>query len=304
MLAVGNQIMNLKKTGQSAIKTLACLLSLGAGLNLATAQPVLLDFGQTNVAAPYLATDPGHANGTISGTYTSWNAIKSSAATSALSYGDGTAATGLTLTMGQEATSGSSIISYSTAIASLNLAGTGGNVPGQRNLLGSGSIYGNDNSSTAVGRDGFFGGAGSAIGLRLDGLTAGNYLVYVMARNCNSDVVSAPMNIFSFAGALAGVFDFSSLTATTEANTGYPTATYANQYNTFQAGENYVGLSVTVGSGDSLYLAIDGAGTELRGFMNMVEIVPASVPEPATLAIFGLGFFALALVLRKRQTVL
>jgi|SRR5690242_2110754 len=300
--------MNLTKLNKFVLKTAACLLFLAMGLNCATAQSLLLDFGQTNVAAPYLTTDPGHALSTVSGSDTTWNAIKTSSATSSLLYGNGSSASGITLTMGQEATARNNVISYGTAIANLNLAGSGGGVAGQQNLLVAGSIYGNDTSSTAVGRDGFFGGgtgnAGSAVGLRIDGLAAGNYLIYVMARNVNSDAASIPMNIYSLAGASAGTFDFSSLTASGEANTGYTTAAYTDQYTTFQAGENYVGLNVTIGSGDSLFLAVDGASAgETRGFLNMVEIAAAPAPEPSTWALFGMGILALVLVFKKRQAI-
>lgn len=298
--------MNLKYNGKITPITTACLLCLGLGTMDASAESLLLDFGQTNVAAPYLTTDPGHAAATVAGTDTSWNTIKTSSATSSLLYGNGSAAAGITLTMGQEASPGNNVISYSTAIANLNLAGTGGSVAGQQKLLTSGSVYGDDNSSTAVGRDAFFGGGtatvGAAAGLRIDGLAAGDYLVYVMARNCNSDATSLPMNIFSFVGAPVGTFDFSALTGISEANTGYLSTSYTGQYSTFQDGENYVGLNITIGSGDSLFLAADGASaTETRGFLNMVEIV--SVPEPATGAMFGMGILTLALAFKKRQTV-
>jgi hypothetical protein len=302
--------MNLKSHGKFTLKTIACCASLGAGLQMAGAQSLLFDFGPTTVAAPYLTLDPGHSLGAISGSDTSWNIITTSTATSSLIYGDGASTSGLTLSLGQEATFGSSIISYSTAIASVNLAGTGGGTAGQQNLLTAGSIYGDDTTSTAVGRDGFFGGgtggAGAAIGLRLDGLAAGNYLIYVMARNVNTDVASSPMNIFASTGASADTFDFSALTGSAEANTGYPSATYAGQYSTFQDGENYVGLNVTIGSGDYLFLAIDGDNSianNTRGFLNMVEITPAPAPEPSTWAMFGMGILTLGLVFKKRRTV-
>jgi hypothetical protein len=300
--------MKLTNQRKFALKTATCLLSLGLGLNHASAESLLFDFGQTNVAAPYLTTDPGHALSTISGSDTAWNPIKTSAANSSLLYGDGSSASGITLTLGQEASAGNNIISYSTAIANLNLAGTGGAVAGQQKLLTTGSIYGDDNASTAVGRDGFFGSGsganGNAIGLRIDGLAAGDYLIYVMARNVNSDAASVPMNIFASAGALAGTFDFSALTGTTEANTGYASATYAGQYSTFQAGENYVGLDVTVGVGDSIFVAVDGASAgETRGFLNQLQITTTPAPEPATLALLGLGILALVPAFRKRQRV-
>jgi hypothetical protein len=276
----------------------------------ASASSLLFDFGQTNVASPYLTLDPGHSLATISVSETTWNKIAVSTPNSSLSYGDGSAASGITLTLGQEATVGNGIISYSTAIANLNLAGTGGSVTGQTNFLGVNSIYGNDNASTAVGRDGFFGGgtaaAGAAIGLRIDGIAAGNYLLYVMARNVNSDTTNLPMNVYSAMGASAGTFNFSSLTANTETNRGYSFGTYAGQYTNFVNGENYIGFNLTItNSSDSLFLAVDASGTgsavETRGFLNMVEIV-AVVPEPATTALILLGSVCL-IALKRRQSV-
>jgi len=297
--------MNPINRSRINLKTAACLLAAGIGLTTASAESLLLDFGPATVASPYLTLDPGHDAGTVSGSDTAWNVITTSAATSSLNYGDGSSASSLTLSLGQEASAGNNVISYSTAITKTTLAGSGGAVAGQQTLLGAGSIYGDDISSTAVGRDGFFGDGngttGNAIGLRLDGLSAGDYLIYIMARNVNSDVASSPMNIYSSVGAAAGTFDFSTLTGSGEANTGYPSATYTGQYTTFQAGENYVGLNVTVNSGDSLFLAVDGAGaSETRGFLNMVEITPAPAPEPGAWALFGMGTLAL-LIFKKRR---
>ena len=287
------------------VLTLAAgILSIGISQNSATAQSLLLDFGPTAVASPYLTLDPGHNLGAISGTDTSWNVLTTSATTSSLNYGDGTAASGLTLALGEEATAGNNIISYSTPIGKLTLAGSGGAVSGQTNLLGVGSIYGDNSSSTAVGRDGFFGDgtatAGNAIGLRLDGLASGSYAVYIMARNVNSDAASYPMNIYSTVGASAGTFNFSSLTANPEANTGYTALAYTGQYNTFANGENYVSINVTIGSGNSLFLAVDGGNNTIdsRGFLNMVEVV--AVPEPATWALVGMGVFALLRVVQRK----
>jgi hypothetical protein len=277
------------------------------GLASASAQSVLLNFGNpagsTAVTSPYLALDPGHSLGTISASDTSWNWIKTSVVgDTALNYGAGTAASGLSLTVGQGATNATSI-SYSTPIGNLGLAGSGGAVAGQQNLLGAGSIYGNNTSSTAPGRRAFYGAgngaAGDPIGLRLDGLSAGIYYVYVMGRNVNSDAASVPMNIFATTGASAGTFNFSSLTPNVEANTGYASATYSGQYTTFQAGENYVSLTLTVNTGDSLFLAIEGStAAETRGFMNMVEIVPA--PEPGTSAMLAMGVLGLLFVIKNR----
>lgn len=288
------------------IQYAASALIAGLGVISVNAASLMLDFGQTNVAAPYLTLSPAHNAGVIPLSDVSWNKIAVTTPNSSLLFSDGSAASGVTLTLGQEATAGNNIVNYSTAIANLNLAGTGGAVAGQQNLLGVNSIYGNDNSSTATGRDGIFGSgtgaAGNAIGLRLDGLAAGDYALYVMARNVNSDAASVPMNIFATTGASAGTFNFSSLTANPQSNIGYPAATYAGQYTNFVAGENFVSLNLTVATGDSIFLAVDGgSAAETRGFINNFQLVP--VPEPTTATLLVLGFGGLLIVLRKRREV-
>lgn len=217
---------------------------------------LMLDFGNpasnSVVAAPYLTLSPGHASGAIPGAQTSWNTITTSASRSDLVDAAGSAATGITVDFGQEATGGSGTIDFGTNIGNLALAGSGGAVPGQQSLLGTGSIYGDNSSSTAAGRDGFFGGGtatgtGAAIGLRLDGLAAGEYVAYVMARNTNSNAASYPMNLYSSVGATSGSFTFSSLIAETQSNPSYASAGYAGQYNSFIEGENFQAISFTIG---------------------------------------------------------
>lgn len=284
------------------------LLSLVAIFTVTThASSLLLDFGQTTVASPYLTLSPAHAVGAVSLSDTSWNKIISSAPVSSLLFGDGSTATGITLTLGQEASVGNGSISFSTAIANTALAGTGGGIGGQQSLLSPGSVYGDDTSSTATGRDGFFGGgtaaAGAAIGVRLDGLVAGDYFLFVMARNVNSNVGLQPMNIFAASGATDTTFSFSSLIAQEQSNVGYASAGYSGQYNTFVNGENYVSLTVNVGAGESLFIAVDAPGTgttlETRGFINSLAVAP--VPEPSALAILGTSGLVLLVGMNRRK---
>lgn len=275
--------------------------ALAGGVSCAAS--LMLDFGATAVASPYLTLSPGHNAGTVAGSETSWNII-SSMTPPPLVYGDGSAAAGITLTLGQESTGGDNVIDFSTAVSNLALAGNGGGTAGRQNLLTPGSIYGDNGDSTAVGRDGIFGGGnagttGAAIGLRIDGLAEGSYLVYVMARNTNSNTASLPMNVFAHASAASATFDFSLLTAYTQANIGYPSGVdYAGEYGSFINGENYVGIPVSIGAGDSLFLAVDGSpdGSDRRGFLNMVQVV--QVPEPSAALLGALG--ALALIRRRR----
>lgn len=286
------------------MKTLPLLA--GAGLFLCSTPAfsvnLMLDFGNpasnSVVAAPYLTLSPGHATGAIPTGQTAWNVITSSADRTDLVHGDGSAAGGVTLDLGQESTGGNGTIDFGTNIGSLTLAGTGGAVPGQQSLLGTGSIYGDNTSSTAAGRDGFFGsgtatGTGTAIGLRLDGLTAGDYVAYVMARNTNSNAASLPMNVYSSVGASSGSFTFSSLSAEVQSNPGHASAGYAGQYNSFADGDNFLAINFTIAEGESFFLAVDGGNdaVERRGFLNMVQI--ASVPEPSVAVLGSLGLLFL-----------
>jgi len=277
------------------------LLALNCGA--ASAANLMLDFGPTAVGSSFYTISPGHSTGSIAAGETSWNNISTSAATSSLTYGNGSAATGITLTMGQETTGGNNLVDFSNSISNLALLGTGGAVAGRQKLLTTGSIYGADTNSTAVGRDGFFGGysstspnIGTAIGIRVEGLAAGQYIVYVMARNTNSNDTTNPMNVYANTGSSAGTFDFSGLSAFSQSNLSYASAGYAGGYSNFINNENYVAISLTVGAGDALYVAVDGVGDAGRGFLNMVQIVP--VPEPASALLGMLG--SLFLIRRRR----
>ncbi|QJE94332.1 hypothetical protein [Luteolibacter luteus] len=276
----------------------------GAGLSLCSA-PVfsanlMLDFGapasNSVVAAPYLTLSPGHAKGGVPASQTTWNTVSTSANRTDLLYADGSSASALTLDLGQETSGGSGVIDFGLNVGNLGLAGTGGAIPNQQSLLGTGSIYGDNSSSTAAGRDGFFGGGtaavtGTAIGMRLDGLATGDYVAYVMARNTNTNPASLAMNVYSSVGATAANFTFSSLTAQVQANTGYATAGYAGQYTSFTQDENYLAINFTITeAGQSFFLAVDGGNdaVERRGFLNSVQIVPE--PSVAMLGAIGLLF--------------
>jgi hypothetical protein len=280
-------------------------LLAGAGLLLCSTPAfsvnLMLDFGNpasnSVVAAPYLTLSPGHASGSIPAAQASWNTITTSANRSDLVYADGSSASALTLDLGQESTGGNGTIDFGTAVGNLTLAGTGGAIAGQQSLLGTGSIYGDNSSSTAAGRDGFFGGGtatgtGAAMGLRLDGLTAGDYVAYVMARNTNSNAASLPMNVYSSVGATSGSFTFSSLTAELQSNPGYASAGYTGQFTSFTEGDNFLAINFTIAEGQSFFLAVDGGNdaVERRGFLNMVQIHPVPEPSVALLGAIGLLF--------------
>lgn len=285
--------MKIFSTAASALLLTATFASAGSNL--------FLDLGPLTASGGSLTNDPAHATGAVSLSQTSWNTISSSSDFTSAVYSDGTSATGVTIDFGQSAAAGTSI-NFATAIGNVALKGTGGAVAGQQSFLGASSIYGsgNNDSNTAVGRDGFLGSTNTAIGMRIDGLTAGNYTLYIMARQVSSNAVgSLPMNLYTATGASAGTFDFSALTPTVQTNTNYASAGYAGQYNVFTAGENYVAINVTVGAGQSLFIASDGGGAELRGFINSIQIV--AVPEPSAYAAGMLGFLALVTIVRRQK---
>lgn len=296
---------------------LAILAISASTMHSLSAATLMLDFGNpaTNTSVPesnntaspgpvatgaYLTLSPGHAIGGVTSAETTWNTITSSAANSSLSYSDGTSASTVTLTLGQEFSAGDNTIDFSTPIASLGLVGNGGGTAGRKSLLTANSIYGDTRlGSSAVGRDAFFGAAGSAIGFRVDGLTAGDYVIYLMGRNTNANTASlAGMTFYATTGASSGSFSsFNTAGSEYQANTTYTTAAYTNQYESFVEGQNYVALNVSLAAGQSLFVAVDGTDTELRGFLNMAQIV--SVPEPSAVLLGGLGL--LALLRRQRK---
>ncbi len=302
-----------------ALPVLTTSFALAAALT-APAANLMLDFGNptanTSVAetstsaspgpvatGSYLTLSPGHAANDVPSTETTWNTITAAHPTASpntsLSYSDGTSASGVTLVLGQEATAGNNTISYATAVASLNLIGNGGGTAGQQRMLTAGSIYGDTRlGSSAVGRDGFFGGTGSAMGFRLDGLAAGDYLVYLMGRNTNSnDTVLRGMAFYATTGTASDTFDnFHTAPTQFQTNATYASTGYANQYGSFVAGENYVAFNVSLTEGQSLFVAVDGTQSEARGFLNMAQIV--AVPEPAAAMLGAIGMLAL---LRRRR---
>ena len=197
-----------------ALPILTLSLALAASFS-ASAANLMLNFRSTStnaaasgdVTAAYYTLSPGHDDGTIPITDTAWNNFSSTASSSSLNYSNGTAASGVSVTFGNESAASSGIISY-TATSGINMTalyGTGGATAGNLNLTSNAaSIYGsgNNSSNSAVGRAGWLGGAANtAIGMRVDGLEAGDYRIYVMSRNTNSNATAASQFIYATTGA-------------------------------------------------------------------------------------------------------
>ncbi len=291
----------LVRSGLAKLHAVAACLIISAGS--APAANLLLDFGPTVVSTSYLTLSPGHDTGAVSADETSWNQITSSAQVAALNWSDGTSATGVTLTMGQGAKA-SSTITYSTAATFTgSIPGNGGAAVNQEKLTTSKgtSIYGPAADSTAVSLDALFASTNdTAIGFRIDGLAAGNYIIYAMARNTNTNAATGTgTNLYAAAGVSSPSFNYSSLAAASQTNPGYAAAGYVNEYGSFIDGENYVAIPLTVGEDQSVFLGVEGQGTagSGRGFINMIQIV--QVPEPSVTLLGALG--ALGLLRRRRD---
>jgi hypothetical protein len=210
----------------------------------------------------------GHFAGAVSSSEISWNKIVN-ADNSSLVFSDGTAAAGISLTVGRSDAGVSNVVDYNSKnITSSALGGS--------ELQG---IY----TNTSPTKDGIFATGTAtvntnAVGIRINGLAAGTYTLYLGGRN-TSTAVTAPMQFFVSHGASSASFSFSSAPSSVEQNSASAPGTLPNAalaiQNTFAYGDNCTHLVVTLGAGESLYLASIGTFTnEFRGFLNAVEIMP------------------------------
>ncbi len=228
-----------------------------------SASVLMLDFGPTVTSdttnSPYHDVEPG--------TGTTWEQVQLSAITTGLNYADGSDATGVTVTVGRSSSLDWQTLTLKEAAdpSSAVLASTTNT-----------GVFG----GTSVGRDGIFYGSGaSMVGISVGGLGAGTYDVYVVGFNTNKSIgVSAAMGVWALATPNNDDRSMAAHLAT-------PHAVTSNSVSgSWIEGSNYVKLSVTLTETDS-FLTIFTHGTtaeEQRGFLNSVQIVPTSIPEPAT----------------------
>lgn len=278
------QIPAMKNTSNRILLTLLAIFAIG--LTHARAASLLLDFGPNTVTTATDQTNsPAHAVAVLSGADINWNRVVVD--TNALVYSDGTAATGISLVLGRtdaNATNSSGIatnVNFSNK-ANINVTGLTGGA-----TYNSGCYAGNSPMKDGIFANGVTAGGTNAIGLRVDGLPAGQYRVFVAARNSNLGA-SQTEQIFCTNGPLAGIYNFQSAPSVLQTNSFTTVPLY-----TFGQGDNYNVMLVTLDSGDSLFVASVGvnSATERRGFLNLVEIVPVtdlppvivSQPTPLTL---------------------
>ena len=220
---------------------------------------LLLDFGPTAVSTlTDKISSPAHAVGGLSILQTNWNTGLMADTASGLVYSDGTPATGVSLDMGRSA-AGSGVIDFN-----LNDFISNNALGGAQNT----GIYA-DNSPV---KDAFYGGSGGgnalAAGIRVDGLPAGTYTVYVAGRNTSTSTTVPEQFFFT-----------NSVPATTYAFNNSPSVYQQNNspatISGFVTADNCNRMVVNLGAGQSFYLAAAGVlANELRGFINAVEILP------------------------------
>ena len=239
---------------------IGCLLGLMLMTpTAARAATLLLDFGPTVTLAADATKSPAHAVGAVPATEISWNTI--AADTNTLYYANGGAATGVSLDLGRS-TAGSDIITFSDNGFSVSALG--------------GSINTGVYAGTSPVRDGIFGGspgtANLALGMRVNGLAAGTYTIYVHGRNTSAGGITSE-RFYATNGASTATYNFSVNDATVLLTNSTPAVTSG-----FVERDNFGVLTVTLASGESLYVAAEGTiAAELRGFFNTVEIY-AGVP--------------------------
>lgn len=250
------------------MKKLPLAIAFAAGLAVsptAFSQSIFFDFGPNlpNSGAAQI-NSPGHAVGAALATETRWNQVQVADVSSGLRYSDNTLATGVGINIGVESTSTSNIIDFSLQPTSTSQ----GTHPSY-----STGIY---NPADSPSRDFIFNSFNSepwAIGVKVTGLPAGTYLIYVSGANTNAP--EAPAMNFYAAGIAGGAatFDFGALSGASASNLSSGAASWTE-------GVNYAVLSVSITAGQDLALAASGTGVTNggRGFLNSLQIVP--IPEP------------------------
>lgn len=252
------------------------LISLLAA-TAASAQVIMINFGSTTVPGGQATFNPLNTE-VPSFLGSTWNEA-GNGNLGTLQLADGSAATGVSMEIGSS-TAGSTVNFSSPPQSSNTLTGSSIN-----------DFYKDTVTMASVTWNGGMATNDRYVGIRVDGLDAGEYTIYQWGRNGN--IVTNPMNAYAGAGATAGTFNFASIGPEQIANTDtaddwIDTVTYAKQ-------------TVTIATGESIYIGMNGVLAEQsRGFLSGVQIVGANIPEPGVYAAL-LGVVALGSVIRRRR---
>ncbi len=251
-----------------------------------TAQVLQLDFGPTLAEGDALTNSPYHtASGSTADS--AWNQVTDANPTSSLVWSDGTATSGISIDVGGNSTSGSTLIDLEKTGITFNNA-LGG--------MTTSDIY----AGTSVGKDGIYlatSGA-RAVGVQISGLSAGTYDIYITARN--TSLSSAHVQNLYVGTASAGDFNYTDYAATSQQISYLDSTDATGEWvPAGNPGDNYAKFSISITSGEVLNLASIGGTGEARGFLNSVQIV-STIPEPSTYAILaGAGSLLVAATRRK-----
>lgn len=275
--------------------------SLAAALGLASAASagvIMVDFGPTAATDANLTNSPYHTvNSSFTGQQAStWNTTTADISAGNVLYSDNTVASGVSINVGTGGTNTPStqVIVLANPVSNSALGGTNGS-----NTL----IY----AGNSVGRDAIFTGSSNTvnghIGVQVGGLAIGTYDVYISSRmtNATNSAASYTQSIFAGVENTSTNFNFSSYTSK---DLTYSNPTVASgAISAWSENANYVKFSISITTvGQYLNLAVDGSGSENRGFLNSLQIVPTSqIPEPSAFAaLAGLAGLGLAASRRRR----
>ena len=275
------------------------LIMFGLLVSHSEAASLLLDFGTgtpsggTSGVATLADAEksPGYSAHVGERTYNYGN----SATLSSLVYGDGSSATGVTVTIAAESTIGNNVINFASG-PTLNYTPVTGSAV---NVAGS-AYAGNSPARQAVFRDSTGGGDNSAMGAAISGLSAGTYSIYMVGRNTNGGSSATPANFYLsvISGGTPASFIFDGAGNTTQLTASVSHTVASLNGAGFESGVTHAEfLNVTIAEGQTLLLATEGTGTEARGFINSLEIV--SVPEPS-MALLPLASIGLIAMRRRR----
>ncbi len=275
-----------------------------------------LAFSSSLTFAQTLLIDPGTGSGgttALSGSVpysvpagSSWNQ-GSSNNYGAIKYSDGSTATGISVVADVvELSGGSGTLSFSNPVVSV----LQGNI--------NSGVFADNPAENAI----FSGGANNLtegfLGMRITGLAAGSYNIYIAAAYIGGTVnaraggsTPAQQAIWAFAGTSSVSLSYSGGTVSGGGVTSLaPSEILENTNSTsWVEGNNYESIQVTLtGANNTLYIATTGdpalvtynaTSQEERAWLNLVQVVP--VPEPSSTLLLGAGLGAICFMLRPRK---